>query len=183
MLNKRKGLLLTALASTSFLLAACGGGAVNENADTAADTATETVTAASISDQPQDLVEGLGENGNWIFAATADIEVSEDVTVSGTFHDGGDESADEFRKLALYAQDDDRNVTEEYTLTVPTLIVESPNFRIQNGTVAGDIQVNAEGFELVETTVEGNVTFSSQELMDAANIEEGTVNGEVTVAE
>lgn len=183
MFNKKRSLLLTALASTSLLLAACGGG--DDTADTASttDTATETVTAASISDQPQDVVEGLSEDGNWIFAVTDDVEVTEDVTVAGTFHDGGDESADVYRKLALYAQDDERNITDEYTLTVPTMIVESPNFSIHNGTLDGDIEVNAEGYTLTGATVEGNITFASQELMDSANLDDGTVNGEVTVAE
>lgn len=79
--------------------------------------------------------------------------MEEDLTVSGTFHDGGDESADEYRKFALYEQDDERVVTDEFTLTVPMMTVESPNFRIQNGTVDGDVYVDAEGFELKESTV------------------------------
>ena len=63
------------------------------------------------------------------------------------------------------------------------MTVESPNFRIQEGTVDGDVYVDAEGFELANSTVTGDVTFSSQEMMDAAMMDEGTVEGEVTVEE
>ncbi|GEK91388.1 polymer-forming cytoskeletal protein [Alkalibacterium kapii] len=154
--------------------------------DTAEDTTEETgdaVTAASVTDQADEVVASLQEDGNWITAITADVTLDEDLTVSGTFHDGGDESAEEYRKLALYAQDDERVVTDEYTLTVPMMTVESPNFRIQNGTLDGDVYVDAEGFELKESTVTGDVTFASQELMDAAMMDEGTVEGEVIVEE
>ncbi|WP_027108913.1 hypothetical protein [Lacticigenium naphthae] len=179
----KKGSLLTLFAASTLLLAACGDDAADETADTTADTTEEAVSAASITDQAEEVVASLSADGNWITAITESVEVSEDVTVAGEFTDGGEEGADVYRKLALYAQDDDRNVTDEFTLTVASMTVESPNFRIQNGTVVGDIQVNAEGFELAGSTVEGNVTFASQELMDSAKMDEGTVNGDVTVAD
>ncbi|WP_368646017.1 polymer-forming cytoskeletal protein [Alkalibacterium putridalgicola] len=171
---------------------ALGGflGACDSSEDTPEETTEETteetgdaVTAASITDQADEVVASLSEDGNWITAITADVTVEEDITVAGTFHDGGDEAEAEYRKLALYAQDEDRNVTDEYTLTVPMMTVESPNFRIQNGTVDGDVYVDAEGFELAGSTVTGDVTFASQELQDAAMMDEGTVEGEVTVEE
>ena len=105
------------------------------------------------------------------------------MTVAGTFYDKDDEDGDVYRKLALYAQDEDRNVTDEYTLYVGTMIVESPNFRIQEGTVDGDVYVEADGFELYNATVTGDVTFASQEFMDSALLDEGTVEGEVSVDE
>lgn len=142
----------------------------------------DAVTAASITDDADQVVASLSTDGNWLTAITADVAIDDDVTVAGTFHDGGDDSADEYRKLALYAQDDDRNVTDEYTLSVGTMTVESPNFRIQNGTVDGDVYVDAEGFEMEESTVTGNVTFASQDLQDSANMN-GTVEGEVSVDE
>lgn len=141
------------------------------------------VTAASITQESEEVVASLADDGNWLTAITADVTVEEDITVAGTFYDGDDESADEYRKLALYAQDDERNVTDEYTLTVPMMTVESPNFRIQEGTLDGDVYVDAEGFELANSTVTGDVTFSSQEMMDAAMMDEGTVEGEVSVEE
>ena len=43
-------------------------------------------------------------------------------------------------------KDADKKVTGEFKLTVPKMIFESPNFKIQNGTIVGDVQVSAEGF-------------------------------------
>ncbi|MDN6193479.1 MAG: polymer-forming cytoskeletal protein [Alkalibacterium sp.] len=179
-LLKKKLVAGAAFVALGGFLGACGSD------DAAEDTTEETedaVTAASVTDKADEVVASLKEDGNWITAITADVTVEEDLTVSGTFHDGGDESADEYRKFALYEQDDERVVTDEFTLTVPMMTVESPNFRIQNGTVDGDVYVDAEGFELKESTVTGDVTFSSQEMMDAAMMDEGTVEGEVSVEE
>lgn len=182
--NKKRGLFLGVCASFIILAAGCGNDEeTTESESSAAEESTEVVTTASISNNPADVVAGLSQNGTWIYAITDDVTVEEEIVVAGTFHDGGEDSGDVYRKLALYAQDDDRNVTDEFTLTAPKMTVESPNFRIQNGTFVGDVEVKAEGFELAESTIEGNVTFESQELMDSAKMDEGTVNGEVTVAE
>lgn len=143
----------------------------------------DVVTAASITDDADEVVASLSTDGNWLTAITADVVIDDDVTVAGTFHDSGDEANDEYRKLALYDQDADRNVTDEWTLSVGTMTVESPNFRIQEGTLDGDVYVDAEGFELTNSTVTGNVTFASEDLMDAALLDEGTVEGEISVDE
>jgi hypothetical protein len=87
------------------------------------------------------------------------------------------------RKLALYAQDADRNVTARYTLTVPSLVVHHMNTRIQAGTVAGDVYVSAEGFELRSgATIDGNLYFATEELRDSADIsDDSTVTGEIKI--
>lgn len=183
---KKRNLFFGVFASVILLAAGCGNddtATENESTASSAEESTEVVTSASISNKPEDVVAGLSENGTWIYVITDDVTVEEDIMVAGTFHDGGEDSGDVYRKLALYAQDDDRNVTDEFTLTAPSMTVESPNFRIQNGTFAGDVIVKEEGFELAESTIEGNVTFDSQELMDSAKLDEGTVTGEITVAE
>ncbi|WP_414839764.1 polymer-forming cytoskeletal protein [Carnobacterium sp. TMP28] len=187
MLNKKRGLFLGLCASLVIMLAGCGSDdeAMDKESMAASSStaeSTEVVAGASISSKPEDLVMGLSEDGGWIFAATDDITLTEDLVVAGTFYDKDDDSADIYRKLALYAQDEDRTVTAEYTLTVPTITVESPNFKIENGTVVGDIIVKAEGFTLANSTVEGNVTFDSQELMDASTFDGETITGETTVA-
>ncbi len=108
-----------------------------------------------------------------------------DVTVDGEFHDKGDDSADIYRKFALYSQDEDRNVTAEYTVTVPKLIVNSENFNIVHGVIKGDVEVNANGFVLNGAKVEGNVTFTSKEFQDSATLDEdgASVTGDVTVGD
>ncbi|AGY81133.1 MULTISPECIES: hypothetical protein [Carnobacterium] len=184
--NKKRALFLGACASIVIFAAGCGNNedtADKESTASSVAESTEVVTTASISNDPADVMAGLSADGTWIYAITEDVTLSEDLVVTGTFHDKGEESGDIYRKLALYSQDDDHNVTDEFTLTAPTMTVESPNFKIQNGTFVGDVVVKAEGFELAESTVEGNVTFDSQELMDSAVLDAGTVTGETTVAE
>lgn len=155
--------------------------AVSETTDSSADV----VSTASISDQPEVLEKALSAEGNWIVAATNDVTFDSEVTVTGEFHDKGDDTADIYRKLALYSQDDDHNITAEYTMTVPTLIVETENFNIVNGTVKGDIEVKADGFVLNGATVDGNITFDTKEHQDSAVLDQegASVTGDITVAE
>ncbi len=149
----------------------------------------DVVTAPSIkeSSDPAKIAKGLSADGTWIFAVLSDVKLADPLKVDGFYYSKDDPKAKEFpassvyRKLALYAQDADHNVTANYTLTVPKINVTSPNFRIQNGKVVGDIYVNAVGFELSGTTVEGNVYFASQSQMDYAKLEKGKVTGKVAV--
>lgn len=193
MVSKKLALLgLTAV--TTLVLGACGA----DNKDTASSSSssttevstadsstTDVVSTASVSDDPAVLETALSADGNWIVAATKDVTFTNDITVAGEFHDKGDDSSDIYRKLALYSQDADRNVTAEYTITVPTLTVESENFNIVHGTVKGDVVVKANGFVLDGSKVEGNVTFEKQEYQDSATLDKdgASVTGEVTVSE
>ncbi len=176
-----------AVLSTS-LFTACGNG--DDSSDTPEENAAEengedsdAVSGASISDSADDLVWAMSAEGNWIFAATADITVEEYLDVDGDFHDKGEASNDLYRKLALYTQDDDRNVLDTFTLTVPVMNVNSPNLNVQEGTIAGDVHVNAEGFTLTNSTIDGNLVFASEDLKESANFDEGAVTGEVSVEE
>lgn len=191
--GKFYAVLGTVLLSTT-LLAACSADKSTKESSSASSAKTEettkaseaeVVSTASVSDKSDVIEKALSADGNWIIATTADVTLANDTTVAGEFHNKGDESEDIYRKLALYAQDADRNVTAEYTLTVPKLIVESENFNIVHGTVKGDIEVKANGFVLNAAKVEGNITFATQEAKDSAKLDEegASVSGEVTVAE
>jgi hypothetical protein len=181
---KFKPLLMSALLiGTLGTLAACGS---NEAAvepkeegtkQPVAEEKADAVAAASITADPAEFAAALGEDGTWIVAALADITLDEEVVVAGEFHNKDDATQDVYRKLALYTQDDDHNVTGTFTLTVPKMTVESPNFKIQNGTVKGDVYVNANGFTLTEdTTIDGNLYFASEDVKSASVIE-GKVTG------
>ncbi|MFD1905380.1 metallophosphoesterase family protein [Paenibacillus rhizoplanae] len=63
-------------------------------------------------------------------------------------------------KIALYTQDADHNITNSFKLTAPKLTIRSENARIQGGTFVGDVYVEADGFAVVNATIEGNVYFS-----------------------
>jgi|GEM_PF-723749 len=144
---------------------------------------TDVATSASPkeSSNPDDIIQGLSESGYWIFAILSDVTLIDELNVNGVFHDKDDENNNIYRKLSLYAQDEQRNVTANHTLTVPRIVVTSPNFRIQNGTVVGDVYVDADGFELMGATLEGNLVFKTQAQMDSAKLYEGTINGTVSV--
>ena len=181
---KFKPLLVSALLiGTLGTLAACGSDEAAEEPkeevteQPAAEEKADAVAAASITADPAEFAAALGEDGTWIVAALADITLDEEVVVAGEFHNKDDATQDVYRKLALYTQDDDHNVTGTFTLTVPKMTVESPNFKIQNGTVKGDVYVNANGFTLAEdTTIDGNLYFASEDVKSASVIE-GTVTG------
>ncbi|WP_338472542.1 hypothetical protein R4Z10_07300 [Niallia sp. XMNu-256] len=140
------------------------------------ETETDAVSTASITADPEEFKQALSKEGTWIVAATDDITLDEELVVEGEFHDKGDEANPIYRKLGLYTQDDQRNVTDTFTLTVPSMLVQSENFKIQNGTVKGDVIVAAKGFTLAEdTTIDGNLLFASEEVKESAQID-----GEVT---
>ncbi|MNP48179.1 hypothetical protein D3C76_1422830 [compost metagenome] len=102
------------------------------------------------------------------------MKIDKDLVLEGEFTNK-DVAA---RKIALYAQDADRNKTATYTLTAPKLTVKSENARIQGGTFVGDVYVEANGFQVVDAKVEGNVYFASEEFkasFDASD--KGVVTG------
>lgn len=185
--------LFLAMILSVSLLAACGSEDSEETTDDkakeevveeeAAEEVEEAdvVTTASIVDEAGAFVDAVSADGTWIIATLSDITIEEDVVVAGEFHDKADEASDIYRKIAAYTQDDDHNIIDSFTITVPKLTVQSENLNFQGGTLAGDVYVEANGFQLHETAnIEGNLTFASQEFQDSADIS-GEVSGETTV--
>jgi hypothetical protein len=128
-----------------------------------------------------ETVEALGPNGAWIVIAEQDVSVDKDIVISGEVYEEEGAEAPR-RKLALYAQDSDRNVTARYTLTVPKLIVRHVNTRIQGGIIKGDVYVEAEGFNLRDATIDGNLYFKTSALKNAFEMDDAsTVTGTTAV--
>lgn len=149
-------------------------------------TEADAVTSASIVDEETALENALSENGTWIIAVLNDIDTDKELTIAGDFHSKNDSAQPLYRKLALYAQDDDHNVTDRYTLSAPKLTITSPNTRIQGGTFKGDVYVQADGFTVQDATIDGNVYFASQQFKDSFVLPEeegktGTVTGSIEV--
>lgn len=173
---------------SAAVLSGCGANDNNtaNSTNSAATTAPTTevvdaVTTASIVNQPDAFTKAVSKDGNWIIAILEDVTIAQDVVVEGEFHDKGAADGDIYRKIALYAQDADHNVTANYTLTVPKLTVQSENLRVQGGTIKGDVYVEANGFNLHETsTIDGNLYFASEDVKATAGIE-GTVTGATEV--
>jgi len=135
----------------------------------------DVVTTASIVNDGDAVIKGLSKDGTWIVATLNNIALTEDLVVDGEFTDDGEV----VRKLALYTQDEDRNITASFTLKAPMMIVRSENFKIQGGTFEGDVIVEANGFQLSkQAVVDGNIYFQKQEFMDSFIIkDEAEVTG------
>jgi hypothetical protein len=161
-----------------FLLSACSGTDGNQGEEENPDA----VSTASIVNEEEAFKNAISSNGEWIIATLNDLTFEEEIVVEGTFYDGGDSDNDIYRKIAAYAQDENRTVTDRYTITAPQMIIKSPNTRFQAGVFAGDIIVEADGFTLFNATVEGNIYFASEEYQESSEItEDSEVTGEIKV--
>lgn len=177
------------------LLAACGNGDDSATEDETVDETGEVVeesneeteegsdvttgaTQSRVSDE-ESLLEGISDEGAWIVIFEDNVSSDEELVLTGGFENNDGESE---RKLALYEQDADRNVTGTFTLSAPSLTIEQENTRLQYGTFEGDVYVEAEGFRLLGGTIDGDLIFASEELQDSAEIDEdATITGETRV--
>ncbi|QHQ62105.1 hypothetical protein Ana3638_16015 [Anaerocolumna sedimenticola] len=126
----------------------------------------DTVTTASIVDSEDAFVKAISKEGTWIIAIIKDLTVNQDLNLEGEFKNGkkDDQGKDEIqRKIALYSQDENRNITARYTLTAPKITINSPMASIQHGTFKGDVYVNVSDFQLIDATVDGNVYFTTDD--------------------
>lgn len=174
---------LLAVPLTLALLAGCNNGDGTE--DTAEPDSGEEPDATSgatqvVVEDADSLSEAVGSEGAWIVIFEEDMETDEDLVFVDGFQDNDGQDA---RKLALYAQDADRNITDQYTLTAPSITIQNENTRIQGGTFAGDVYVEANGFSIPDGTIDGDLIFASEEFQESADLSEGEVTGEVRVEE
>ncbi|MDR2465097.1 MAG: hypothetical protein LBD38_02320 [Streptococcaceae bacterium] len=149
-------------------------------------------------DSFETLQKGFAANGAWLNAMTKDIDASgKTLTVDGDFEGDGKPN----RELAMYASDPTTHLpTATYTLTVDKIEVNSPSFAIAQGTVKGDVYVNAADFHFEgQGKLEGNLIFKTAELKAAfeklekqptdeataqkSEANQGTISGDVKVAE
>ena len=179
---KAKIIFLTLILSIT-LFTGCGG----EDAPPEDNTPPDAVTTASIVDNNTDFEEGISENGTWIICTLADLTFDKELVLDGEFTNGKqDDSGKDIvqRKIALYEQDEDRNVTARYKLTAPKLTINSPEASIQHGTFIGDLYVQTNNFELVDMTIEGNVYFANDEARSSFTMDEdSTITGVQELAE
>ena len=134
--------------------------------ETKTETKTDAVTTASIVDTPEAFLKAVSKDGKWIIAITKDLTIDKEIVLDGEFKNGKKDKDNKDiiqRKIALYTQDDKKNVTARFTLTAPKLTVNSPEARIQSGTFKGDVYVSAKNFQLVDAKVDGNIYFTNDE--------------------
>ncbi len=128
---------------------------------------TDAISSASIVNTQDAFVKAISKNGTWIICLTKDLTLDKDISLDGEFKNGKKDSAGKDiiqRKIALYSQDANRNITARYTLTAPKFTINSPEASIQHGTFKGDLYVNVKNFQLVDAIVEGNVYFTSEDI-------------------
>lgn len=172
-------LLFVALAVTS--VAGCGSekdpGTSAPTAQNSAEEKPDVVTTASLVNEEAALIKAMSKDGTWIVCTLGDLKTDKELVIEGEFHNKNDASQDLYRKLGLYAQDENHNVTARYTLTAPKLTVKSPNTRIQGGTFVGDVYVENNGFNLSDAKIEGNVYFAKEEYKASFSLKEASVSG------
>lgn len=159
-------LISVILVSAMVLFSGCGGAKTSGNQ-------TDAVTSASTVTDEASLLKAASKDGTWIVILVGDMEVKQDIVLEGAFTNRDQPD----RKIALYTQDENRNVTARFKLTAPKLIVRSENTRVQGGTFVGDVYVEAKNFQVVDATIEGNVYFANEEAQSTFKLDN---NGKVT---
>ncbi len=155
--------------------AATSPAATSPAATTPDATTPDVVTTASIVDTAAAFEKAISSNGTWIIAITKDLELDKDLLLEGEYKNGKKDDAGQDiiqRKVALYAQDENRTITARYTLTAPKLTITSPKASIQHGTFKGDLYVSVSEFALIDATVDGNVYFSTEEAKSTFTMDE-----------
>jgi peptidoglycan hydrolase-like protein with peptidoglycan-binding domain len=126
----------------------------------------EVVTSASIVNDAAAFEAAISKNGRWIIATLKDLTFDKPLVLDGQFLNGKTNSATGLktvqRKIGLYTQDADHNVTARFTLTAPKLTIMSSNASLEHGTFKGDIYVSVPDFQLKDARVEGNVYFTTK---------------------
>ncbi len=139
------------------------------------ETAPDVMTTASIVDSNEAFEEAISDNGTWIICTLKDLTFDNELVLDGEYKNGKkDDNGKDIiqRKIALYTQDENRNVTGRFNLTAPKLTINSPNARIQSGTFIGDVYVSAENFQLVDATIEGNLYFMTEDAKSSFTMDE-----------
>lgn len=145
----------------------------------------DAVTTASVVDSESAFKNAISSKGTWIIATLKDLTFTDDLVLDGQFTNGkkDDQGKDIVqRKIALYTQDENRNVTNRFTLTAPTLTINSPYASIQHGTFVGDLYVSQDNFQLVDAKVDGNVYFTTDTAKSTFKMDDtSSVTGEQEV--
>ncbi|MDR2977075.1 MAG: hypothetical protein LBV19_07215 [Streptococcaceae bacterium] len=198
-MKKSKVISLLAVSALSIgILTACSSTSdtktsTSKSSSVASSSKTDVYTGATVAAKDFDsLQKGFAANGAWLGATNKDMDATgKTLTVEGVFLTNADTGeAQVARKLAIYNQNDNHQVTEQYTLTLDKIVVKSPDFYISNGTVKGNVEVLASGFHaqngkktdgsVAQATIEGNLIFASQDLLDEYNKLADTAKVKVT---
>lgn len=179
----KKTFILLLIIALISVFTGCGGNNDTDDKNNDGDNTTteenegenDAETTASIVDEEDAFKSAISSQGEWIICTLKDLSFSEELTLEGNFTNGKkDEQGNDVvqRKIALYTQDENRNVTNRFTLEAPKLTINSPMASIQHGTFVGDLYVLQDNFKLVDMKVEGNIYFASDSAKSTFTMDE-----------
>lgn len=157
---KIKVLLLSSVLATTMFAGCAPKPATNTTPNT------NVTTTASIVNNQAAFEKAISKDGKWIIAIVNDLKIDKDLVLEGEFKNGKKDTAGKDiiqRKVALYTQDANKNVTARFTLTSPKFTIKSPNASIQHGNYVGDLYVDALNFQLIDAKVVGNIYFTNDQ--------------------
>ena len=161
-------MLLISFVVVMSLLASCSPASTTT-------TSVDVIASASVVDNAADFEKAISSDGTWIIAITNDLTIDKELVVDGDFRNGRTDAAGNDvlqRKIALYTQDADRNITARFTLTVKKMTIKSANASIQHGMFKGDLYVHVKDFQLIDATVDGNIYFLNEEVKSSFTMDE-----------
>lgn len=154
-----------------------------ETTETTAE-ATDAVSTASIVSDEESFEKGISKDGTYIVLTTKDLTFENDLVVDGTFTKKDKEGKEVITRSLAFAQNAADGKVERYSVTVPNIVINSENTLHEYGIIKGDVYIQAHGFKTKDATIEGNLYFATQELMEAFSADELTnISGEVAVKE
>lgn len=137
----------------------------------------DVVSSVSQAPDEETFEQRISKDGNFIIITSRDLTFDKDLFVEGEFESHGAPG----RSLAL-AQYADDNTPIRYTLTVPNIVIDSEGTLLEYGTIKGDVYVQQPGFRTSDATIDGNLYFCTQELLDAFQADEKSeITGEIAV--
>ncbi|WP_249899819.1 hypothetical protein [Paenibacillus sp. PK3_47] len=135
---------------------------------------TDEVTFAPAVNNNLDFKKAVGKNGTWVVSMLNDLTFTEELVVEGNFTNREQPA----RKIALYSQDAEHNIAESFILTAPKMTIRSENTQLQGGIFTGNVYVEANGFSVVNATINGNVYFANEQYQSTfSTANQGIVSG------
>jgi len=138
----------------------------NASPATTPKTTTTVGNTASIVSTPAAFEKAISANGTYIIAITKNLTINKNLVVNGQYSNGKKNVSGEYiigRKINLYMQDKDKKITTRLSLIVPKLTINSPQTNIEHGTLKGNVYVSSKNFQLIDTTIKGNLYFTTDE--------------------
>ncbi|MBU3158274.1 hypothetical protein KPL37_00610 [Clostridium frigoris] len=160
---KSKTILLTS-AILSILLVGCNMKVPTQIPKTTP----KVITATSMVSTANEFEKAISSNGTWIINLKKNITSDKNLVVNGEFKK--DKSVIG-RNINLYSQDKNKSITAKFILTVPKLTINSPKTSMEHGTFKGDLYVSSSHFQLIDTTVKGNVYFTTTEAKNTCKMD------------